>query len=186
MTTPSSAVTVSARPSRRGRLRPPERGSPARFGAGSLAMVAVLIAAVQAGPGVRAEAPDGRKESVDRWIAALKGPDAKARAEAARSLGALGPEARAAAPALVGALGDADAAVRLRAAAALARVGGSLRDALPVLLAARNDPDEGIRREAEAAWGGIGPGVRATMPYAGQLLRTNDMQAQGRAVAAFA
>ena len=185
MTIPSPPEASSVRP------RSPRRAS---FGGrivsngprlGRLGLAVALIAALQTCRDLRAVGPAPREGIVEDSVGALKGPDAEARSEAARSLGAMGSAARAAAPALVEALGDADAMVRVRAATALVRVGGPQKAALPVLLTARDDPDDGVRSEAESAWGQIGAGVRATLPYVLEMLRRNDAQAQQKAVAAF-
>ncbi|MCA1685249.1 MAG: HEAT repeat domain-containing protein, partial [Planctomycetia bacterium] len=147
-------------------------------------LAAFLVVALHSGPAARAEGPADRDPSVDGKVAGLKAPEANDRAEAARSLGLMGPKAGAAVPALVEALGDADGVVRVRAASALGRVGGPLKAALPVILAARNGADERVRAEAEAAWARIGPGVRAAIPYVLDLLRRNDGQSQQKASAA--
>ncbi|HEY2156141.1 MAG TPA: HEAT repeat domain-containing protein, partial [Isosphaeraceae bacterium] len=151
---------------------------------GFLRLAIVLAASLQASAAVRADEPAGRGGPVELRVSALKGPDAKSRAEAAQELEVMGPRAKAAAPALVEALRDRDAMVRIRAASALSRVGGPLESALPVLLTARNDPDDEVRAEAESAWGRIGPGVRSTLPYLLESLRRADPQAQRKAVVA--
>src|SRR5262249_57483041 len=59
-------------------------------------------------------------EEIPGLVETLKGGNATARAEAADDLSSLGPQAKAAVPALSQALNDADALVRVRAAKALA------------------------------------------------------------------
>ena|GEM_PF-1884943 len=143
----------------------------------AVSRVLVVAALLSAGGDVRGD----EEGAVTRRTEALKGPDANARAEAARALGELGPTARAAAPALVEALADSDGLVRVHAAAALGRVGGPLKEALPVLLEGRNDPDDRIRDAAQAGWNDIGPGVRATVLYLPEMLRNSNPQAQRKA-----
>ncbi len=94
------------------------------------------------------------REALSALVAALDGPDLVA-AEAAKSLGKLG--ARAAAPALGGALGRSDVNVRREAARALAKLGRDAEPALQALIEALDrDGDRVVRQQAADALGRIG------------------------------
>jgi HEAT repeat protein len=71
-------------------------------------------------------------------IDALQDPREGVRWRSAWALGQLGPGARAAVPALVGAF--ADARIRGHVVDALGRIGPGARDAVPTLVAALGDP----------------------------------------------
>ncbi len=104
---------------------------------------------------------------VDRLIASLTVPSACDRVAALLSLGAIGPAAQSAVPALVRALDDPDASVRSNANKALASVG---RGALPELVAALAGPSERTVRGAAAALGELGACARPAVPDLAQLL----------------
>ena len=72
---------------------------------------------------------------------ALKDPEKEVRAKIVELLGAMGPAAKAAVPALAQTVADdASGTVRLRAAYTLPKLGPDAKNALPVLRAALNDP----------------------------------------------
>jgi HEAT repeat protein len=80
------------------------------------------------------------------WVEALKEPDARVRATAARKLGSVGASDEAALPALLRALTDQDAAVRREVILALVKFGAEAREALPVLAEIRErDPSAAVR-----------------------------------------
>src|SRR5437868_2193319 len=87
------------------------------------------------------------KDAAD-WTQALHDPDPQVRAQAARSLGALGKNSEAAVPDLIGALKDSDAKVRADAAEALWSLGSRARDAIPALTAALGDKAPAVRLNA--------------------------------------
>ena len=101
------------------------------------------------------------------------------RMAAARSLGTIGPEARGAVPALIGALRDPEAGVRWEAAAALGRIG---KDSVPALIEALWDRDVRVRHAATYALGAVGPGASAAIPAL--IHRLKDRDAGVRASAA--
>jgi HEAT repeat protein len=78
-------------------------------------------------------------KSVQSLIADLKNPDAKVRRAAAQSLGAMGPKAQDAVPALTEALQDLDKNVRSPAAAALGKLRPEATDAVSPLIQALKD-----------------------------------------------
>ncbi|MEU8762998.1 PBS lyase [Streptomyces sp. NPDC048659] len=78
--------------------------------------------------------PEEAVEALDRWL--RPGSSGAEWCAAARALGAIGPAAASAAPALRAGLGSRDLWVRVRSAAALWRVSGEAESVLPVLLAA--------------------------------------------------
>ncbi len=75
-------------------------------------------------------------DSVEPLIETLRDPDPAMRANAARALSLMGPEAEAAIGALIEALGDSDAQVRTGAARALGQIGPAARSAIPALIEA--------------------------------------------------
>ncbi|WP_337175822.1 HEAT repeat domain-containing protein [Paludisphaera sp.] len=85
-------------------------------------------------------------------IRELKLKDSRARINAARAIGGMGPEAREAVPDLIAALKDRDPGARASAAYALGRIGPDARAALPQLeslskqAATREVATEAIRR----------------------------------------
>jgi HEAT repeat protein len=84
--------------------------------------------------------------------AALTDPSFEVREAAFHALGAMGPRARTAVPALLTALEDADVAVRALAAEALGRIGTEARAALPLLRRmAADETQEDVARESAAA-----------------------------------
>jgi hypothetical protein len=89
-------------------------------------------------------------------------PGGPGRGLAAEALGRLGPEARAAVPALAAAASDPLPEVRWRAIWALGRIGPAAGAAVPVLRAALSDPE--VCWRAAEALGGIGPGAVAAVP----------------------
>src|SRR5439155_18016914 len=117
----------------------------------------------------------GSALAVPRLARALQDPDESVRAEAARGLEALGPDAGAAVDALVAALGDGSGRVRGRVARALVAAAGRARDLVPPdrLLGAllesareagdREMPDSGLVLALAAV------GRSATMPLAAAL-----------------
>jgi HEAT repeat protein len=83
-------------------------------------------------------------------VAALK-KDSLVRQNAALALGQIGPDARAAVPALGEALGDSEWAVRRQAALALGHIGVHAHPAIPALQKLSRDPDPLVRKAAQQA-----------------------------------
>ena len=102
--------------------------------------------------GVRETAADslGRigDAAVPALITALDDPDRDVRAQAARALARMGPQAEAAIPALIDALDDDNKEVRQGAARALGQIGPSAEDAVPALMQALKDPRNRATEEA--------------------------------------
>ena len=81
----------------------------------------------------------------------LQDPERDVRIQAAETLGAIGPEAKGAVPALAETVGrDGSGTVRMRSADALARIGSEAKSARPVLEAALKDPAMARRPEVLA------------------------------------
>jgi serine/threonine protein kinase len=91
-------------------------------------------------------------EPVALLIQALKAPDKYDRARAARVLGGIGADAKAAIPVLLESLRDREAMVRFDAAKALEKMGDAAKEALSHAL---QDDDEVVRRIAAEALGRI-------------------------------
>jgi len=102
-----------------------------------LSCLALAVPLLAAGAGRAADAaaedaagPEGAREALvagrtlAAWVADLADADAAVRGRAARALGAAGPEASAAVPALLRCRDDPDPAVKAEAVAAVCRIGG--------------------------------------------------------------
>jgi HEAT repeat protein len=105
---------------------------------------------------------DGRPASY--WMAELKDEDAGRRKDAAAALGAIGPTAREAAPALAAALKDDDDLVRMNAALALFKIGAADEETVAALAAALEDPHLAVRADATLALRRAGPAAAAVAP----------------------
>ena len=103
----------------------------------------------------------------------LRGPNPAAQAQGAFGLSRLGPEARAAVPALIAAL-KKDRLVRKNAALALGQIGPGARDAVPALSEALGDSEWAVRRQAALALGQIGPEARKAIPALQKVSRDPD------------
>jgi HEAT repeat protein len=90
----------------------------------------------------------------------------EARLQAAAALGAIGPPATAAVPALAAALKDREPDLRAAAADALGQIGPDAKDAVPGLVDRLKDEEEAVRRAAGEALKKIDPqaAVRAGVP----------------------
>jgi HEAT repeat protein len=118
-------------------------------------------------------------------VRALRHTDARVRAESAYDLGQLGHDARAAVPALTGALHDPDPHVTLHAAEALARVEGRAGRALPVVRAMLRGKATDVRVQAAGVLADLGEAAGPALPALVEALR-GDAQYEVRAAAAFA
>lgn len=108
-----------------------------------------------------AEGADVR-ELIDK----LKSPDSDLRRTAAKELGELGSEARAAVPELSKALRDRDLFVRRFAAEALGQIGPDAKAAVPALAMAMNDERKEVQLAAVEALGKLGPDSIAALTSA--------------------
>ncbi len=117
--------------------------------------------------------PAGNAEDVPALLKRLQGSEVAVRVEAAREIGDLGEQAKAAVPALVEALGDPAAPMRKAAAAALGSIGAPA--AVPALTKALRDPDAKVRWQAAEALGQIGPKASAAVPELVTVLQGKDV-----------
>jgi HEAT repeat protein len=101
----------------------------------------------------------------------LADPDPAVQARGAYGLGQHGAEARAAVPALAGALQSQHALVREYAAQALGRVGPDAAPAVSRLAVMLEDREWTVRRQAALALGKIGPSARSALPALEKLSR---------------
>jgi hypothetical protein len=83
--------------------------------------------------------------------AALQDEDTSVRGWSAQAIGAIGPDAASAVPALIVLLANPDVGSRNSACIALHGIGPAARDALPALRTALEDPDADVRRFATRA-----------------------------------
>lgn len=97
---------------------------------------------------------------------------------AARSLGIIGPEARAAIPALARVLRGNNHQLRWDAAAALWRIG---KEAVPALTEALQSPDPDVLRAAAYALGEIGPDAAGAVPALIRLLESPNSEVRSAA-----
>jgi HEAT repeat protein len=102
--------------------------------------------------------------STSYWIDALGSPDAESRRHAAHALGAIGPGAGAATPALVPILTDPDRSARVEAALALAKMAPASRAAVPALGRALEDAEPVVRVDAAFALFRLGAEARPAVP----------------------
>src|SRR5262249_35271910 len=103
--------------------------------------VGVVVVALFAGPG---PADDTRHEgkTAKEWAALWGDPAPKVRGQAAKALGAIGPESVATVPRLTELLQDSDADVRHWSAYALSCIGPEAKAAIPALCKVLKDGDE--------------------------------------------
>jgi HEAT repeat protein len=99
------------------------------------------------------------------WIQELNAPDAEARYQAIHSLGAIGPEAGEAVPALAKILRrDPERGLRVEAALALTKMRPASERAIPALADALADDDRQVRMYAVIALAGLGRASRPAVP----------------------
>jgi HEAT repeat protein len=112
--------------------------------------LAVLLLALTVGCH-KAEPTLAHGRPISDWVAALRGPDARARKKAAGVLGNVGAIDPAVVPALAEAVRDRDPAVRAEAVLALAKIGPAAREAEPALAEAQKDVNPAVRQYAGKA-----------------------------------
>ncbi len=93
----------------------------------------------------------GSGQNVSELVKDLNDQKADVRVSAARALEGIGPEAKAAVPALSEALKDEDSGVRRAAVGALGRLGPEAKAAVRALIEALKDEDANVRRNAAIA-----------------------------------
>jgi HEAT repeat protein len=99
------------------------------------------------------------------WVRALDSGEPEARYKAIFALGAIGPDAGEAVPALAAILaGDPDAEARHQAALALKKIGPAARTAVPQLAQALEDSEPAVRMNATLALRGLGTEARPAVP----------------------
>jgi HEAT repeat protein len=142
-------------------------------------------------PDVRGAAAEGLASlpldagDVPALLKLLKNADSEVRAQAARSLGKVGPEARDAVSALVQALQDRNGRVRQSALEGLAGIGPDAKDSVSDVVKALKDPTKEVRRAAANALGKIGPAAaHEAAPALAGLLGGADKDDQVAALAA--
>ncbi len=112
------------------------------------------------------------------------------RANAARTLGKIGPASIAAVPALIGELGDADASVREHCAEGLGDIGpAAAAEGLSPLLKVLTDVNTRVRRDAVRSLGNFGDAARSAVPEIQKLRKDPEQmvrEAAGNALKAIA
>jgi HEAT repeat protein len=103
----------------------------------------------------------------------LKSDQVNVRVDAARSLGVIGPDAKAAVPELIRALRDSDREVEMAAVFTLGEIGPAAADAVEPLMQVVNDDekDRGIAIMAIDAIGRIGPAAGRVVPVFTAMLK---------------
>jgi HEAT repeats len=100
-------------------------------------------------PAPKSDEPLYSGKTLGDWIKALKDPSSRTRADAAATLTHIGPEAKAAIPALVEVLKDTDAQVRVQASLALGAIG---KPAIPALIDATRQKNKYLQMGAALKW----------------------------------
>jgi HEAT repeat protein len=139
--------------------------------------------ALATGPGVTPQA-GAVVGDVAALIRSLGSPDAKARAQAAQSLAAMGPAARNAITFLVPALKDKDELVRRLAAEALAKIGPPAKSDVPALAKALQDSAPEVRLYAAEALGQAGGDAQAAVGPLTEAAKDSDAALREQAVRA--
>lgn len=106
------------------------------------------------------------------------------RVAVAAALGALGPAAREALPALIEASTAPEPKVRAGAALALAKVGREVKETVPALVRALEDAEPAVRFAAAQAVGGLGPTASEAVPGLVRTLRDTNPSIQQEAIRA--
>jgi HEAT repeat protein/S1-C subfamily serine protease len=133
------------------------------------------------GPGI-----EGDTTGMAENIAALKNRDATKRAEAAKRLGDLGPDAKIAVPDLIPLLKDPDNLVRRFTRTALDKIGPPTKNEVPTLLEMIEDPNATVRIHVVDALGKVGPEGQAALPALTKALKDTDAKVREAAAHAVA
>ncbi len=158
-----------------------------RASLGGVAVFAALLIALPAAAG----------DAIADLVQRLKHPNPGVRGDAAMKLGAMGPKAAAAVPALAEAVLDRDLNVRYWAATALKAMGPAAKEAVPALIKALDTFPGGspaldgpnryyadLRSVAAEALGAIGPSAAAAIPALEKATKDPDPSVCERARAA--
>jgi len=132
-----------------------------------LGPLAVLVLALALGSALarQEKEPTYEGKPLSEWLKWLRSAEAKERRAAAFALSTeIGPEGKAAVPALIEALKDEDKDVRSCAAQALGDIGPEARSAGPALVEALKDKDPAVSFNAVQALSSIGPQAKAVVP----------------------
>jgi HEAT repeat protein len=113
-------------------------------------------------------------EDVPRVVQDLRQGPSIFRPLAVAYLGALGPDAEPAVPALSAALHDSDPQVRSLAALTLGKIGPAAEPAIPALVDMLKESDPRLRAAAATALGLFGPGAQDAIPALTEALRDSD------------
>jgi HEAT repeat protein len=119
-------------------------------------------------------AQDDLSKNVEILVKQLKEGDKDQRKKAAESIEKLGPDAKAAVPALGEALKDQEPDVRYSAAQALGRMGPEARGAVAALSELLKDTNKDIRQSSAWALGRIGPEAKEAAPALLETLKDQD------------
>ncbi len=103
---------------------------------------------------------------------------------AAVALGKIGPDAKAAVPALIEALKDENSEMRRRVAVALGNIGPDAKAAVPALIEALKDENKNVRDSAAVALGTLGPDAKAAVPVLIEALKDEGMVVRREAAGA--
>lgn len=124
----------------------------------------------------------GQVDAMARVLSeSLKRSDPRARWQAARAAGRMGPGARGVVPELSKVLKDNDALARWAAAESLAALGPDARSAIPALIDGLGASDPITRRTCAEALLKVGPDAGAAVPGLIEALRDADPAVQKRA-----
>jgi HEAT repeat protein len=136
----------------------------------SLAVVAALLPCKCSS----AQAPEPSHDGLplSQWIRGTNHPTAYIRAYAASEIGAIGPAAKVAVPALIILLHDKDNDVRASAARALGAIGPTAIAAVPALIEELDDPWRYVSDAAAVALGNVGPDAKNAVPALMHILQS--------------
>ena len=95
--------------------------------------------------------PEFEGRSLSSWVADLNALAPQSRNAAAYALSGMGPEAKAAVPALIAALDDPEPTVRFPVCIALGEIGPEAREAVPALTKALDDRNDDVAAMARKA-----------------------------------
>ena len=136
----------------------------------SICLIGILAGSSAAQPKKAEPVVEGK--TVGAWAKALAGKELLPRIRAVNALMKAGPEARAAAPALIELFRDGDATfLHPLAAVTLSRMGG---EAVPALQKALDDRAAAVKSNAALTLGLIGPAARAAVPALALALKDAD------------
>ena len=111
---------------------------------------------------------------IQNLTSALRSEDRDVRASAVLALGKIGPEPKAAVPALIEALKDEYQEIRWHAANTLTDIGPDAKAAVPALIEALKDDYWSVRQPSAQALGKIGPEAKAAVPALIKALKDDD------------